>query len=710
MKKLLIVCIAVLFTAPAWADEGMWLLPYLNKLNIKDMKAKGLKLDADDIYNVNGSSLKDAIVVFGGGCTAEVVSPEGLLFTNHHCGYPNIQSVSTVENDYLKNGFWAMSKEEEIPAPGLSVTFIKRMEEVTAQVLGEAAGMGVGEERDQIVEANLAKITEEYKAKYPEYMVSVSPFMAANQYFVIVSEIFRDVRLVGTPPNSMGKFGGDTDNWMWPRHTDDFSMFRIYAGPDNKPAEYSPENKPYQAPVHLKISLKGYKENDFAMVIGFPGSTDRYMTTYQMQHLIDVENTNRIFIRGERQRILMEDMKADDAVRLKYAAKYAQSSNYWKNAIGMNKALVDNKIPEKKAELENRFKMWADATDSPEQYRLALPNIEAAVKATSQADGVTQYLYEALWAGTEIVSVPARAAAALQLDDDGNLLNKEEVLSVMASFYKNYNEPTDRRVARRMFEIVRENVPAEDLPSIYADIDSLYNGNIDAFVDNLYDNSVFASEEKLAAALDNYDSNVFVNDPAVRVMNSVRGKVMELSTPVASYAKALEDWQRVYIKGLGEMDPSAKMYPDANFSIRLTYGRVLPYEPRDGVIYKYYTTLKGVVEKEDLSNPLEFTVPERVKEAYAANDYGRYAEAGKLRVNFLTNNDITGGNSGSPVLNARGELIGLAFDGNWEAMSGDIVFEPELQRCINVDIRYVLWTIDKFAEAGHLLREMTILQ
>ncbi len=709
MKRLLILCAAVLFMLPARADEGMWLLPYLNRLNIKDMKAKGLKLNAEDIYSVNKNSLKDAIVIFGGGCTGEVVSAEGLLLTNHHCGYGQIQALSSVENDFLKNGFWAMSRAEEIPAPGLSVTFIRHLEDVTVQILGDVANMGLGERRDSIIDVNAKGVTGVMGLKYPGYEIQVRPFMGGNQYFAIVSERYTDVRLVGTPPNSMGKFGGDTDNWMWPRHTDDFSMFRIYAGPDNKPADYSPNNKPYEAPVHLKISLKGVKENDFAMIMGFPGSTDRYMTTYEMKRLIDVENTNRIFVRGERQAIIMEDMLADDEVRLKYAAKYASSSNYWKNSIGKNQALVDNKIPERKAALEARFQAWADKTNSPLQYQLALPKIKEAVEISSGPMAVYLLLMEALWSGTEIITVPQRVAAVAKAEND-KVANKDEVMAAVAAFYKNYNEPTDRRVAKRMFKIVRENCPPESLPSLYAQVDSLYGGNIDAWVDDLYNKSIYASESRLSAALENSGAEVLKTDPASEAMGSIRNQLVGLSMQLLPLVEQAETWAGVYIKGLTEMDPAAKFYPDANSTIRLTYGQVLPYDPRDGVTYKYYTTLKGVIEKEDPSNPLEFTVEDRIKTAYAASDYGRYGQDGQLRLNFLTNNDITGGNSGSPVLNARGELIGLAFDGNWEAMSGDVVFEPSLQRCINVDIRYVLWTIDKFAGAGHLLREMTIVQ
>ena len=709
MKKLLVAIAAVLIVTPAVADEGMWLLPFLNRLNIKDMREKGLKLQAEDIYSVNSGSLKDAIVIFGGGCTGEVVSAEGLLLTNHHCGYGNIQALSSVESDFLKNGFWAMSRGEEIPAPGLSVTFIRQMEDVTDRVLGAAAEMGNGEERDGIVMANLQSVDEQMKSLYPEWNVEIRPFMGGNQYFAIMTERFTDVRLVGTPPSSMGKFGGDTDNWMWPRHTDDFSMFRIYAGPNNKPADYSPENRPYEAQVHLKISLRGVEENDFAMIMGFPGTTDRYMTTFEMKKLIEVENANRIFIRGERLGIVMEDMLADNEVRLKYAAKYASSSNYWKNSIGKNKALIDNKIPEQKAALEARYQAWAETDNSPEQYRLALRNIKESVESTSHSEGVYQFLQEALWSGVEMVQLSQRVIQTIQVAD-GKVTNRDEVMADVENFYKNYNEPTDRRVAKRMLAIVKERLAEGDLPSFFEMLGSASQNEIDAWVDTLYDTSIFVTPERLAAALDNFSPETFQNDPAAQMSGSVRSKLVALSTELMPKLEELSEWRRVYIKGLTKMDPDAKFYPDANFSMRLTYGTVLPYDPRDGVTYKYYTTLKGVLEKEDPSNPLEFTVEDRLKQAYDTADYGQYGQDGQLRLNFLTNNDITGGNSGSPVLNARGELIGLAFDGNWEAMSGDVMFEPSLQRCINVDIRYVLWTIDKYAGASHLINEMTLVR
>ncbi|MDR0907399.1 MAG: S46 family peptidase [Rikenellaceae bacterium] len=711
MKKLFVVLAVAMFVLPARADEGMWLLPYLERMNIRDMKAKGLKLSAEDIYSVKKSSLKDAVVIFGGGCTGEIVSAEGLLFTNHHCGYGSIQQLSSVEHDYLKNGYWAMNRAEEIPAAGLAVRFIRRIEDVTAEVVGEAATMAVGLARDSVVAAGVKVATEKYKELYPDMTVVVQPFMGGNQYFMTVMEVFRDVRLVGTPPSSMGKFGGDTDNWMWPRHTDDFSMWRVYASPDNKPAAYSTENVPYKAPTHLKISTKGYKEGDFAMILGFPGSTERYMTSFEMQQMMDVENANRIYIRGERQRIIMEDMLADDHVRLKYAAKYASSSNYWKNAMGMNKALVENEVMAAKLAGEEAYKAWAEGQKgSVEQYELALPRIAEAVEGKSKIEGVWQYFREAFLSGTEIISVPRRVKAVVEVDENGKITNIDKVKEVVEAFYKDYNEPTDRRVAKRMFRIVRENVAAADLPSIYAKIDADFAGCSDAYVDSLYNSSIYACKEKLTAALENYDQAAFDADPALELMNSVNAEITKLGQLKAPYDQALAQWHRVYVKGLGAMNTSGKYYPDANFSMRLTYGQVLPYEPRDGVLYKYYTTLAGVIEKEDSSNPLEFTVPEKVKEAYVLADYGAYGQNGELRVNFLSNNDITGGNSGSPVLNARGELIGLAFDGNWEALSGDIVFDPTLQRCINLDVRYLLWTIDRFGGAGYLLDEMTLVK
>ena len=695
MKKLFLLFAAACVTFSAAADEGMWMLPYLQKMNAKDMKARGCKLSAEEIYSMNNSSLKDAIVIFGGGCTGEIVSPDGLLFTNHHCGYGSIQALSSVEHDYLKNGFWAMSRAEEIPAPGLKVRFIRKIVDVTSDVLGAVPDIAGGEERSRLVAEHAEAVKSRFEAENPGMEISVKPFFGGNQFFAFVIEVFSDVRLVGTPPTSIGKFGGDTDNWMWPRHTGDFSIFRVYAGPDNKPADYAPENRPYKAEKFLKVSLNGYDEADFAMIMGFPGSTQRYMTSYEIDRMLEVENPQRIFIRGERQAILKEDMAASDKVRIQYASKYAQSSNYWKNSIGMSRGIKRLDVKGRKQEQEAAFRAWAAKNTLPtEGYVDALDKIRESVEETLPSYASLQYLQEAFLRAVEILT-PARYSGSLK---------GAELEEALKGFYKDYNMPTDRRVAKRMFRIVKEN--CKELPSVFAEvIDKRFGGDTDAYVDYLYDNSVFADEQRALAAV--VSGKELKEDPAAVLSESIVGKMRELSKAQKEGRQKYADGHRLYIAGLMRMQPKKAWASDANFTIRLTYGRILPYNPADGIRYNYYTTLKGVMEKENPENPTEFTVPAKLKELYAAKDFGRYANAkGELPTCFLADCDITGGNSGSPVLNAKGSLIGLAFDGNWEAMSGDVAFEPELQRTIAVDVRYVLFVIDKFAGAGWLLDEL----
>ena len=695
MKKLFLLFAAACVTFSAAADEGMWMLPYLQKMNARDMKARGCKLSAEEIYSMNNSSLKDAIVIFGGGCTGEIVSPEGLLFTNHHCGYGSIQALSSVEHDYLKNGFWAMSRAEEIPAPGLKVRFIRKIVDVTSDILGAVPDIAGGEERSRLVAEHAEAVKSRFETENPGMEISVKPFFGGNQFFAFVIEVFSDVRLVGTPPTSIGKFGGDTDNWMWPRHTGDFSVFRVYAGPDNKPAEYAPENRPYEAEKFLKVSLNGYDEADFAMIMGFPGSTQRYMTSYEIDRMLEVENPQRIFIRGERQAILKEDMAASDKVRIQYASKYAQSSNYWKNSIGMSRGIKRLDVKGRKQEQEADFRAWAAKNTLPtEGYVDALDKIRESVEETLPSFASRQYLQEAFLRAVEILT-PARYAL---------MLKGAELEKALKGFYKDYNRATDRRVAKRMFQIVKEN--CKELPSVFAEvIDGRFGGDTDAYVDYLYDNSVLADEGKALAAVASGED--LSKDPAVLLNRSIAKKMRALSEAQQDGQQKYADGHRLYIAGLMRMQPKKAWASDANFTIRLTYGRVLPYNPADGIRYNYYTTLKGVMEKENPENPTEFTVPEKLKELYAAKDFGRYANAaGELPTCFLADCDITGGNSGSPVLNAKGSLIGLAFDGNWEAMSGDVAFEPELQRTIAVDVRYVLFVIDKFAGAGWLLDEL----
>ena len=710
MKKILLLLGAAFMSLTALADEGMWLLPYLQKMNIKNMKERGCKLTAEDIYSVNSSSLKDAIVIFGGGCTGEIVSPEGLLFTNHHCGYESIQQLSSVEHDYLKYGFWAMSNAEELPAPGLEVRFIRKIGDVTADIVGNVPSIASQEEYDRITEENIKALQSRLEEENPGMEVLVRSFFGGNQYFSFVMEVYRDVRLVGAPPSSIGKFGGDTDNWMWPRHTGDFSIFRVYAGKDNRPADYSPENVPYRAEKYLKVSLDGVRENDFAMIMGFPGSTERYMTSFEMKNLLETQNPQRIFIRGERQEILWEDMMADDAVRIQYASKYARSSNYWKNSIGMSQALRKLRVMERKQAQEASFQAWAEKNTLPEEgYIDALDKIRRAEEAGGPVYAGVQYLSEAFLGAVELITPVWKFfdSDAMKITDSIVYPNAREML---AEWYKDYNPATDRKVAKRMLTIAREHM--KELPSFYAEVvDKRFGGDIDAYVDYLYDNSVFASAEKVLALMDDYSPAKVAEDPAVELAASVWSKYMELIKSYREKHAPYAEGKRKYIAGLMLQQPRKAWAPDANFTIRLTYGNVLPYSPADGIEYNYYTTLKGVMEKEDPENPAEFSVPERLKELYEARDFGRYAnERGEMPVAFLANCDITGGNSGSPVMNARGELIGLAFDGNWEAMSGDVTFEPELQRTIAVDIRYVLFIVDKFAGAGWLLDELDIVQ
>ena len=674
----------------AIADEGMWLLPYIKKMNEKDMKEHGCKLKAEDIYSAEKSSLKDAIVVFGGGCTGEIVSPNGLLFTNHHCGYDAIQKLSSVEHDYLKDGYWAMNYSEELPAEGLSVKFVRHIFDVTADIMGSVPSTAGQEEYVNIVDANKKALIAQLEVKYPGMLVTIPGFFGGNQFFAFVYEEYTDVRLVGTPPSSIGKFGGDTDNWMWPRHTGDFSVFRVYAGKDNRPAEYSEENVPYKAEKWLDISLDGIEEGDFGMIMGFPGSTERYKTSFEIDYMLEVDNPQRIYIRGERQAILRKAMDADQAVRIKYDSKYAQSANYWKNSIGMSRGLERLGVKAKKQALEAEFQAWAEANTLPEEGSIDALRLIAESQTEAKAENATlQYLYEAFLNSVELIE------PLFGVDD-------------YEQFYKDFDADVDRAVAKRMFQIYREN--NEILPSIYDKIDKEFEGDSDKYVDWLYDNTFFTSYDKfmtLSEALNR--DELFAADPALELASSLFVLYRALYEDVAAAENKFGEGHRKYIDGLMKMNPKKAWASDANFTLRLTYGNVLPYSPADGVLYKHYTTLDGVMAKEDPTNPVEFTVPERLKELYYAKDYGKYADkSGNMPLAFLVNCDITGGNSGSPVMNSKGQLIGLAFDGNWEAMSGDVAFEPELQRTIAVDIRYVLFIIEKYGNAKWLIDELTI--
>ncbi|MFH0842096.1 MAG: S46 family peptidase [Bacteroidota bacterium] len=713
MKKIIAVLLIVLsFGLNAKADEGMWLLPLIEKYNMGTMTSLGLKLSAQDIYSLNQPSIKDAILIFGGGCTGEIVSSQGLILTNHHCGYDRIQSHSTVEHDYLRDGFWAMKKEDELPNPGLSVIFLVSIEEVTGQVLAGVKPEMSETERNAAI--NSAREAIQKKASEgTSYRSRVSSFYGGNYFYLLVYEIYSDVRLVGTPPSSIGKYGDDTDNWEWPRHTGDFSVFRVYSGPNGKPASYSTENIPLKPKYWLPVSLGDRNKDDFAMILGYSGSTQRYFTSWEVAELMNITNPNRVRIRGIKQDIWMADMKTDQKIDIQYASKYSRSSNYWKYSIGQNNQLKNLNVIVKKQQIENEFNTWVNAnTDRKTKYGEVLNLIKSSIEGRAEYVNALQYFTECIQ-GCELLGFYQYATdllPALQAADNQKVTEAANQLKEnIAEIYKDYNPPTDIKSMKAMLKLYREDVPAKFHPEFYAKVaDAKFKGNIDKFVDNMFAKSVFASEAKLTAFLNKPVLKVLENDPVITTYDSFIKIVRTISQERLKFDQDLAKGQRLWVAALKEMTPEKTLYPDANSTMRLSYGTVQDYDPRDAVTYKYYTTLQGVVDKYKPGD-YEFDLPQRLIDLQTKREYGRYASSeGYMPVGFLTTNDITGGNSGSPVLNGKGELIGLAFDGNWEAMSGDVAYEPALQRTICVDIRYVLWIMDVYAGAGHLVDEMTI--
>ncbi len=712
MKAKLLALFLILVPFSVKADEGMWLLPLLEKMNSGRMTELGFEITPQDIYNINNTSLKDAIVVFGGGCTGEIVSDKGLLFTNHHCGYSAIQQLSSVEHDYLKDGFWAMSFDEELPAKGLSVRFLESFTDVTDQVNAAVKKAKTSEDREAAIEKLRKKLTKKAGCDGKFIVGQLTSFYGGNTYYFIVYKVFRDVRFVGAPPSSIGKFGADTDNWMWPRHTGDFSVFRVYADKDNNPADYSEDNVPYTPVKHLKISIAGYEEGSPVMIMGYPGSTNRFMTASELDET-RANNEVAIEVRTLRQEILMADMESDPKIRIQYSSKYAGSSNGWKKWIGMNETFAKLGVQERRAAEEKDFTAWVNqgGQERIERYGKALENINAAVKGRKAERLLMTWMSESV-GRIELLSVSSTGARIMQSAKDKKPEAQAKELAAgikrLEAFYKDYSMPTDKKVAVAMIDLLKDNVPAEELPSFYAEIDTRFGGDTKAFVEDLYANSAYTSYEKAKAAIESGKN--MEEDPAYKVFLSFRESYNPHSEGYYKYAEQFAQGKKDYIAGTLEMREGEAIYPDANFTLRLTYGTVMPYYPRDAVFYNYYTTLDGVMEKEDPNN-WEFVVPAKLKELWQNKDFGRYAlDNGKMPVAFIGNLDITGGNSGSPIMNGRGELIGLAFDGNWESMSGDIIFEPDLQRCINVDIRYVLFIIEKFGGAKNLIEELDIVE
>jgi len=726
MKNLLLTLFAALLIGSTMAyeppDEGMWLPMFVERLNYVDMQEMGLQLTAEEIYSINNSSLKDAIVGLSGGgvggffCTGEIVSDKGLLFTNHHCGYDKIQSHSTVEHDYLKDGFWAMSLEEELPNEGMAASFLVRMEDVTDSIIPFLSDTLSESERTAEVR-KIRKRLAERAEEDGKYTTRVSSFYGGNEYYLFVYTVYKDIRLVGAPPSSIGKYGGDTDNWMWPRHTGDFSIFRIYTGPEGESAKYAEENIPLKPAHHLPVSIDGYKEGDFAMVWGYPGGTERYMTSYGIKYKLDAFLPTLIEIFGAQLQAWKAHMDADQAVRIQYASKYAGLANAWKLFLGQTRGLKRLKVYEKKQKIEVAFQAWADAQpETSEKYGDVLKNLEEGYANLTSDFPVL--VYTALAANSpEILGYAAQYGQLLELLESkaDDVIVEETITQLrdgMADHFKNYYAPADEDAFAALMEVYHNNVPLENQPEYFLELVDDMNGNFTFLADYVFNNSLFESQDQINAFLDKPKKKTLEKDPAFKLSTDFTNMMGQVMGQYREANAQIGEFNRLFIAGLREMEPDRVFYPDANSTMRMSYGSVQDYIAADAVFYDYYTTLAGVMEKEDATND-EFFVEQELKKLYANKDFGRYGEIvnGKERLNvcFLTTNDITGGNSGSPVINGNGELIGIAFDGNWEAMSGDIAFEPELQRTINVDIRYVLFIIDKLAGAQNIIDELTII-
>ncbi len=637
----------------------MWIPMLVDRMNYEDMQKLGLKLTAEEIYSINQSSLKDAIVQFGRGCTGEIVSDQGLLLTNHHCGYGQIQYHSSIEHDYLTDGFWAMSLEEELPNPGLTVKFLVRMEDVSADMNSQLTAEMTEDQRN----AKIAEVTKQLTDKAVEnthYTAQVGSFFGGNEFYLFVYETFLDVRFVGAPPSSIGNFGDDTDNWMWPRHTGDFSIFRVYSGPDGKPAEYSKNNIPLKPKHFLPISLDGYKEGDFSMIMGYPGSTNRYLPSFGVDMAINTTNPSVVKIRQEKLDIIRAVTSVNDEVRIKYATKDARISNYWKYFIGQTRGLKRLKVYDKKVGIEEQFRNWTGSTPALDQkYGTALADIEAAYSLISKYALATVYYQEAALRGPEIITFAGSFKTLA-----GELSNKNpdqaKINELVASlkkqaegYFKDYYLPVDQKTFISMMKLFHEDVPLDQQPEYFVSTMKKYKENYDLYASEVYSKSIFTSPEKVNAFLDKPGMKTLDKDPAYQAYLAFSDKFNEIQKTKAEANARLARGNRLFIAGLREMNPEHKYAPDANSTMRLTYGTVEGYHPADGAYYDYFTTLEGVMEKEDPSN-YEFVVPEKLKSLYQAKDYGRYAENGALHTCFLTNHDITGGNSGSPVINANG--------------------------------------------------------
>ena len=715
MKRQTIIAILLLslLSVPAVADEGMWIPLLIEKYNISLMQENGFKLTAEDIYSINKASMKDAVVLFGGGCTGEFISDKGLLITNHHCGYGSIQRHSTMEHDYLTDGFWAASHEEELPNPGLTVTILKYMEDVTDRVLEGVTDDMDDSKREAVINANIVKITDK-AVEGTNYLAAVRPFFLGNQYFLIVNEVFQDVRLVGAPPSAIGKFGGDTDNWVWPRHTGDFSLFRVYADKDDKPAPWAADNVPYRPAYHFPVSLAGVKEGDFTMVFGYPGRTQQYAPSHHIRMLRDVIYPKHVEIRGKKISIMEQEMAKDPLVRLKYSGKSFGMANGWKKWIGEIQSLDKMNGVERKEAFEKEFAAWvAEEPARVSKYGEIFDQYSEIYDSYQDLYLVNIYTSEVFFSsGAEAVGLASRFGRAVELaSEKSSGLDKEieRVKSYATGFFRNYDPSVDKKLFVAVMDLYGKNIAPEWQAPAYKALYASCRGDFGAIVDKLYEKSLFTDENRVNALLGKFDARKVRKDPfyilAVSASELLNDRVRQELT---SLGARLEKLNRLYMAAQMEKGSERVFYPDANSTLRLAYGKVMGYESRDAVYHRHQTTLTGVMEKD---NPeiYDYDVPDRLRELYEKKDFGRYAVDGDVPVCFIANNHTTGGNSGSPVLNAEGHLIGVNFDRAWEGVASDIMYNPKQSRNISLDIRYVLFLIDKFAGAGYLIDEMTLV-
>jgi len=692
------------------ADEGMWIPLLLEKYNIEDMQTKGFKLSAEDIYSINQDCLMDAVVIFGSGCTGDVVSDKGLLLTNHHCGFGEIQNHSSIENDYLTDGFWAMNMKEELPNDNLSVKFLKRIEDVTEKIMTGVSNDLTEEERQDIIKSNIDSI-KKIETADNHYSAKIKPFFYGNQYYMFIYEEYKDIRLVGAPPSAIGKFGGDTDNWMWPRHTGDFSIFRIYADKDNNPAEYSEENVPYTPKRFLPISVKGINEVDFTWVMGYPGSTQEYLISDAIEQILDVRNPNRIQVRDARLEIMNRYAEMNDTIRIKYADKKRSASNSWKRWKGEIVGLNRLKTVEKKKTLETEFQNWAMQNNKSE-YLEIIPQLSKLYSEIEEYAVAYDYWKESI-RSIEVIRFASRFDKLIKLTNDEGADEKIEkelkkLQTEIDKFYKDYVQDIDQEIFTQLLPLYYNNVNTNYIPSI-SEFDI---NNVSTYTEKLYGNSIFLNETQCRELIKNDNKDIIKaieTDPVYIFYKSFADIYNEVKPKYDSLNNETKKLYRSYVKGLQEMNANKTFYPDANFTMRVSYGNIQGFSPRDGVDYEYYTTIDGVIEKD---NPqiYDYDVPQKLIDIYKAKDFGKYQQNGTVPVCFIATNHTTGGNSGSPVLDAEGNLIGLNFDRAWNGIMSDMMFDPERSRNVTLDIRYLLFIVDKFAGAGHLVDEMKIIE